>query len=354
MRNLGRINRSVIARVSVIALLGACAYLTASSVAGRFRPPRGVVTPTHQRLVAAWPPDPLVATYEVKNTGGKPLILGEPSTTCNCSVPTIDPSVIAPGQRGTIVVVGDPPEAGERQITVRVPTNLGPDGDLILKLTMVGTRPAPFVLNTTEAVHFGQLDGAGAEEIVIISTLENESALPWLQGATCSSTDLVVDGSLEQERSYTDGIVNRRYRYSVSAAKRPDRDLEEELLVWSRDDEEIPQVRIPVRATVPPAIRAIPGSVFSSPERNGRVQPVRLKLIASDPAFDLHVESIVAESDEIQVTAVPDQEEGLGFEIGSVGGLVRPISTSISFHTNHPSAREVRIPVVFLASDSDE
>ena len=112
------LKRRTLVPLATIALLGLVAFLVSSAIASRLRPPRGVVTPEHQRLVAEWPPEDLIATYVVQNAGGKTLVLGEPSTTCSCTVAAIDPPILGPGQEGAITLKGNPPDAGERTVTI--------------------------------------------------------------------------------------------------------------------------------------------------------------------------------------------------------------------------------------------
>lgn len=74
------------------------------------------LTPREQRIVADPGTRAVVATYRLLNTGDRDLELGAVTTTCGCSVASIDRRLVAPRQSATIVVEGDAPDAGPRVV----------------------------------------------------------------------------------------------------------------------------------------------------------------------------------------------------------------------------------------------
>ena len=149
-------------------------------------PPRASITPDHQRVVAKVGTDSLVATYQIKNQGGKDLVLGELKTTCGCSSASVEPKILRPGQSGEIRVVGETPTSGEKDVTISLSSNSHLDGDLRLSLTLVGpAKEVPFIRVDSGPVQFGRIRPGPAEKIYI-ETTERSGEGPWIELAAAT------------------------------------------------------------------------------------------------------------------------------------------------------------------------
>lgn len=205
-------SRVVIGSVSGIALV---AFVTAAFLylkSGRFGPPRALITPISQRLVV--PPGSMhgYANYRITNRGGSNLVLGDMTTSCGCSVASVDQRVLAHGQSAIVKVDAAPLGAGEKTVQVRIVSNSVPDADLVLTLTLVGSATVPYVSASPEVLNLGTVRFDGDPKEFFLETRERQDASPWIQSADCTLSELRITGGLESEKSMNGGIVLRHYQ----------------------------------------------------------------------------------------------------------------------------------------------
>ena len=60
-----------------------------------------------------------------------------------------------PGESSVIAIEATPPGEGERTIEIEIATNAGRQGNIHLRLTMVGKHPLPYVAISSGPVQFG-------------------------------------------------------------------------------------------------------------------------------------------------------------------------------------------------------
>jgi hypothetical protein len=94
--------------------------------------------------------------YTFTNTGSAPLIIGDISSTCGCTVPRLEKNQFAPGERGELKIVFDPKgRVGRVNTEINVVTNAQPYN--VSKLTYVA-QVVPLVRFDERVVNFGQIE----------------------------------------------------------------------------------------------------------------------------------------------------------------------------------------------------
>lgn len=306
--------------------------------------------PDRHRVVADPGKGPVVVTYQVTNRGGSDLVLGRVSTTCGCSVASIEPNVVGPGRSAIITVEGHPPGSGENHVSIHIETNQPDRPELVLHLTMVGSTSVPYVATSSVAVPFGTVRRENPPERFWIETREREGQRPWIDSVRSSLPTLRVSGGLESERSLGDGVVFRRYVYEArfEPIPRTPGDLQGEILFQSTRGTKLRDVhRLPIHGTVHQPVYATPRMLFASIDPTGERPRLSVMISAVDSAFALEAEVLDDESTPLEVSQVSREGPRILFTVAPPPDCTEPIARDLVFLTNHPEAPEIRLPVRF-------
>jgi hypothetical protein len=343
-------DRMALPPVAMAAILGVPALAFFVHATTRPSPPRARVEPTRQRLVAT-PLEPVPrASFVVHNEGGRPLVLGDASTSCGCTVVAIEPDRILPGQVGRVVVEGTPPSAGERAVQVRVATNDRATPELILEVTLVGTRDVPLVASSTTAVNFGPVRSLPAEVDVRIETRERAGTPPWINHVSSSLPAVEVTGGLVEEiDSGQAAVLIRSYQYHVTLRAIPpiaeDGSFAGVLRLGS--GESGPAVlSIPILGYSRRSISAAPSALYAS-LRSGEEPPrFRVMLVADDPANPVEADFAGDEEGLFEVTS-SGRKAGMSlYDVRFTRLPERGKRLAIRFTTSDPNSPVVTVPVV--------
>lgn len=314
-------------------------------------PPAYLLKPSTQRIVAEPGVRSVHATYQVTNSGGSDLILGDVRTTCGCSVASIEPKVLRPGQIATVSVDGHPPDGGQTTVQILVQTNARPHGELILYLTMIGTKRVPYVAVDSGAVHFGEIGTKNAQENVFIETVEKSSDAPWITRASSSTAAVAVRGGLEREQLAGDGTVHRRYAYVARLTELPAVGaLHGELLFFTGEPRAAPIRSIPFRGSVRPPVFSIPSSLYVTWDRAERSPSLTLVLAASDRDFPLKAEPASNNPDSVAVQSIERVPGRNVFVVSLRKPIDGSLNTKLNFTTNHPDHKQVQVPLMVSLS----
>ncbi len=308
------------------------------------RSPIAIVSPMSQKVVTKPHSSRVTALYRITNAGGRDLVLGEASTTCGCSVASIQPKVLKSGEQGLIRVEGTAPNVGEKTVTISITTNAITQKPVEFQLTMVGSTKIPYVRQSSGSIRLGFIRPAQEPEKVWIETVENSGEKPWIRAASSPSPLLDVDGGLVKERPYSRGAVIRSYKYEARLSRMPA--LGEVCAeVIFRGAEADPILRLPVSGIVRPAAFASPAALFASCKPGDGPPKFSLLLLCDDTEFSLEAEVEGAVPDGIDVRRAPMSNGRVAFDIASRKLPEATITSTLAFKTNHPTAPRVKVPL---------
>jgi hypothetical protein len=340
---------------SILGLIGLIGVSLA--IAAHVRRPAGphpVVSPASQHFDAAEGQRKIVARYQVTNAGRSDLILGEASTTCGCTVASIDPKVLGPGQSGIIVLEGTPPPVGKTDVAVRIATNSRTEPQLVLRLTMVGSKSVPHTAIDSGAVQFGVVRPGQAKVPIYVETRERADQAPWIERTLASPPGLVLTGGLHHELSVGAGVVLRRYEFTAVLTQLPEvGPFTGEVNFLERGGSMVSLLRLPVHGIVRPPVFAVPSSLYAS--CGEKEQPPRLTLAiqAEDAHFLLDVKLKSQISEMIEVVESSRKEGTVIFQLTPRMMKGGTITTKLAFQTNHPQASQILVPLTLSAVRSD-
>ncbi len=341
-------HRLLVGAIALIAVLALASWRASRAPAG---PPVAVVEPPERHVDAEEGQEEVQASYRIWNRGGSDLLLGKPSTTCGCTVASIRPTTVAPGRSATIKVVGRPPGAGTILVQISVPTNSVVEPELSMTLTMSREGRLPYVAYATEAVRFGAIREGAESDLIRIETREASGSEPWLANPLCTMVGVVVDGGMDMERAFGEGVVYRRYEYRAKVASLPARHGEQAgEIVWSSGPSSAPAYRLPISGVFRPPVFPSPSMLYVTLREGEAAPSLRLLLRADDPNFALQAD--------------PDPDQATPFTIrrsdGTAPGRVafaieptresRPGKFTLRFRTNSPGAAIVEVPVILGAN----
>lgn len=318
------------------------------------RPSPPVASPPSQTIRAGPGDSHVTAIYRITNPGDRELALGDVSTTCGCSVASIEPKLLGPGREAVVRVVGEPPKAGEKTVEILVSTNSAAFPTVTMQLTMVGPNPIPFLSFSSGPVRFGTLTTAHEPETIRIETLERSGTAPWIGQAMGTPPGLDLRGGLSDEDPSSAGVVWRKYSFTARFSHLPEPgDFRGELVFSAPGPPSGPILSLPVVGSVPRPVRAEPSALVASFERGRDAAPVPLSLVADDPGFDLKAELVSdASPDRLIVRETSRQPGSVTFSIVSDAAATGPSVGTLVFNTNHPRAGRVKVPVRFSTYDA--
>jgi hypothetical protein len=317
-----------------------------TSFGARGGPPVAVATPSHRRVVAKRGEKAVVVSYQVQNRGRSDLILGEPSTTCNCTGVSIAPKRLKPGQSAQVSATGRPPGSGGTEVLIRIPTNAA-EPELTLRLTLVGPSSPPYLAYESTAVRFGVIRTSTAEDRFFVETRERQDQPPWLSIPESTVPDLTVQGGLTVERDMGGGVLFRRYDYTARLTRRPEPgELTGEILIMARDSGDEPIHRIPVHGIARAPVYAVPPSLFASLAPGEAPPPIEVAIVADDPDLRLDAGPDERETDHWIIRETDRQDGRVHFEVTIRGPLSDSLSTMLVFKTDHPDAPSVAVPLM--------
>lgn len=209
-------------------------------------------------------PGDATARFVVANTGGTAVVVRSVATSCNCAVPVVSPTTIAPGGTATIDVKATPPPRGDRVVAFTVNTDSSATPTVELSLRMIGVRRAPYLAGVDGELGYPEDDPTGVVRELTVYMVERpesdrtpapRSDLPYLKIEPAGRSETPIHGT---------GEVNRLYKYRVIMASRPPLGtFTGEIAVvdpWDGESSE----RALVHGRVVPTIRAAPSRVSVS------------------------------------------------------------------------------------------
>jgi hypothetical protein len=336
-------------RAAVALGLGACLIAAAYGVRSFARrpagPPLGVVSPKERDVAGKWPVETLTTTYTIKNIGGADLVFGEFSTSCGCSIASIEPRRLRPGEVALVTVNGTPPSSGTKAVHVAVKTNSPTQPEISMSLRMTGTAPVPYIVTHNGPISFGRVRKAGETAFLYVETREEATESAWIDTPRCSPPNFEAVGGLVKEVSLGNGVVLRRYEYTASLRSLPDSgDLVGEIDLFGKGDTPRAIVKIPMTAHVKSPISVSPKAIFSNIQPHASAMHWTLR-VSSEDDLDLKIEPDPGNDDLFAIHLDKPDRSTVLIEVGYPAATREPRSTRLRFRTNHPGLSLLEIPV---------
>ncbi len=290
----------------------------------------------------------ITTSFRVFNRGRENLVLSEVLTTCGCTVASISPKVVPPGQAAVVKVEGRPLGAGEKKVEVRIATNIPDNPYVLFSLTMVGSTPVPYVAASSRTLNFGTVGPDLTSDGFWIETRERKSTPPWILDAISSLKFMKIHGGLTDEGELGNGILYRRYEYTASLAEIPKVGgaFEGEVIIRDRSQQRIPVFSLPVHGRVRPAVSVTPSAIYANYRPGTDVPRPSIVISSHRDDIDLRVK-VKSQSPLLVVRCKSQEDQRVIFEVSPTRGSRDLIDTTLIFSTNHSEAPEVRLPVSF-------
>jgi hypothetical protein len=307
--------------------------------------------PPQQRIVARQGENhQIVADYQIRNRGRSRLILGEPTTSCGCTAVSLEPRIVEAGGAARLLVKGEAPGAGERAILIHVPTNT-PERVLTGRLSLVGSRPAPFLLDTPDTIQFGVIHARDdpQPELVRLESREREETPPGLGEVVSESPDLRVEGGLVREVPVGEHILARSYEYKIEPLDRTGPGIHSrEIILGNKFGSRSFQATFRVTWTIHESVYAIPERLYGCFDPDS-TPTLRFVLATDDPDVRLQAEPDPGSSKDWQVEQSVVDGRHLVFQLTPHGPIPESRESRLVLRTNHPDTPTVTVPVLLEA-----
>jgi hypothetical protein len=302
-------------------------------------------SPATMRVVAQDKATRVAASYRLVNDGDRNLVLGQTTTTCGCTLASIEPTVVPPHGSAAVTVLGEPPEAGERNVRITVETNDQRSPHMNLELIMVGATPMPFIGHTSGPIQLGTIEHNGAEADFYFDTHENQGLPAWcLDVRTALPGISIKPGKIEVLLTSGDAIIRRRNYHAMYHSDQPSNGLLGDVEFIDPAAPASPVHKIQVLGIVHSPVYAIPRAIYGS--YDGSTPPPAIQVsIHSSPGFSLKVTP--ADNPAYSCQLSESSSSRLDFIVTfKPERLTSTLTTSVVFSTNHPELQTLKIPAV--------
>jgi hypothetical protein len=306
------------------------------------------IEPASRVVTAEKNKQPITTTYRVRNLGNRSIKLGDPRTSCGCSVAKIDPNVVDPGGSIDIHVTGDPPTTGSKRVLIKVPTDSKELPEISCELVMVGQGDTPYVSYDSKAVPFGSItmNQLPFTQDIMIMTRETSSRKPWINRVESTIEGVSIKGGLAEETDRGDYVVQRVYRFKATLEKAaPGTILNGLIKAYGVDDTNTPIVELPVSGSIENVITADPPALYWNLLPGEKAKPARVQITSNEKRFDplkVDAESIPAR---MSVRRVETKGDSAEFEIEWDSTDSAELTAEIVFRTGFSANPKIKIPV---------
>lgn len=258
-------------------------------------------------------PDGAAATFELVNTGGQPVRILKWESSCGCTVPRVEPTILRPGERGSVYVKAAPRQIGEQVSTITLTTDSPVDPTVALRLRVIGTRRPPYLAQTFGELVFRGVSPADQSHSVYATTVQPDDEATIAPRLDCDLPFVVIGppSIVEEKPSPAPGVVERRFRYEVRLAGLSDgpRFAGTLRVIDPWDASRAENLRLHVE--VLPVFRASPARLRFRVGGDGAApRPAKILVMSEEPAPDLVVESGDPESSPLELlSAAPSGDD---------------------------------------------
>ncbi len=200
-------------------------------------------------------------SLRIINSGGRPIRITGIQSGGGCTEPKAEPTVLQPGQLGSIRVHASPPAVGETRVRIAIFTDSVATPEVETYVRLKGSRPPPFLLSATGDLGFVGQHGSGESREIDVLTVEpiGASGSPIVR---CKLQFLDVKQVAENVKANADPdtvLRTRTYRLTFNSTP-PDANFSGVVEVVDPWDQRRVE-RVPVFGESRPILRAIPPRV---------------------------------------------------------------------------------------------
>jgi hypothetical protein len=337
--------------VGILAAALATWALSSSSSGKGARGPVAVLSLPQSRIEGSPDVRPVKAAFQIANRGDADLVLGEPSSSCGCTVASLSPRVLAPGESATGLIDARPPNSGEKGVEVTIPTNAisESEGVIRFRLTLVGAAKPPFVVETSGVVQLGETTTRLAAAQVRLVTREASGSPPWIGSASSSVPELRVTGGIQDERPSAGGILDRVYAFKVSPASPLEvGEVSGEVRFLASGPEGGVVQTLPIRGSVLPRVYARPSRLYARLTPDSTPPRLHFSVMAADSDAELNVEPLEWPRDAVEVQVVGRTSSRIDLVAIPRPGFDGDLDAELTLSTNDPDVPRIAIPLTFL------
>ena len=211
-------------------------YSSRTREPGRLVPKVDLATwrsPLDEKIRSSFPEE-AQASFEVVNSGGRPVNILEVQTSCGCAAATVEPTWVQAGRSSIVSVKATPLQIGERMVQITLKTD-SPVRPLVhLRLKIVGSRRPPFLAKSGGDLSFGEKDSPSETRTLYAFNAESKGSKPLPPSVTAEAPFIMIAPArlIEEHATADPDTVSRKYGFEVSiSADRPSQSYSGELRV---------------------------------------------------------------------------------------------------------------------------
>ncbi len=306
------------------------------------------VSPPSREINANEGEKSITTSYRIQNVGDRPVKLGDPSTTCGCSVASISQKLIVPGSFAEIQVKGEPPLVGRKRVEIRMPTDSTDLPEVVLELIMVGPGKTPYVAFDSKAVNFGSLsrNDLPVKKEVMIMTRETVGRTPWISRLESTVDGLSFEGGPTEESDLGNRVLARTYRYrAILSQKTKAASLDGTLRVFG-NDRSASILELPILGRFHEAVLASPSVLYSSYAPSEKLEP--LKVVISCNGSDFNANAVEPEEvpPSVRVRRVSNSKQSTIFEVEWEKSVSDDLRATLTFRTGVSESPKISVPLL--------
>jgi hypothetical protein len=119
-----------------------------------------LVSPTDQTIMTSRDQPKYQVDYVIKNQGYEVIQLQDTVTSCGCTLATIEPRVLKPGESAIVRAEVDSIPVGSKNVQIAIKTSCRTQPELLLNLKITGTGKVPYVAYSSDSIPLGQVFAA--------------------------------------------------------------------------------------------------------------------------------------------------------------------------------------------------
>ncbi len=132
------------------------------------QPPRCAIPSRIVRVFTPVSGGKIKGQLRVFNDGGGLLRIESVRTSCGCTVASVEPQTLAPGQEALISLIGNGPPVGEKRVDIMIATNDPEQPTQRAVFVMTSTRPIPHVFDAPQTLNWNPTGPSDCLRFIVI------------------------------------------------------------------------------------------------------------------------------------------------------------------------------------------
>ena len=217
-----------------------------------------------------------------------------------------------------------------------------------MRLTMVGTRPPPYVDVSPQSVQFGFLQSPESAVDFQVKAFERSTAEGWLSRPECTIPGLTVHYAIERESILGEDLVYRSYRFTCKFDKLPKIGVFSGKILFFSGSDTPPVFLLPVQGEVRPPLYPNPSHLIASVLPGEPPSSMMLTLTFDESVVQPEAKPELPKGSPILVTLKSNQSRVLTYQVNITALPSTTSRQTITFRTNHPAIPTVEVPLTIM------